>query len=178
MSLSIISLAFKKFPIIQPYLEYIPYIQSILVFLIGYKIVNSLSGAVYYSMRKVSDHPTAATLKTITKIGGIAILLSVLTSIFGVSASAALTVGSFSGLVVGFATQTVLSHAVAGVFIAITRPFKPGDLVTIAGNTGIVEDIKLMHTVIRSQSGDKEVLIPSGKIFSEIIVKTLKNNQS
>ncbi|MEM3507412.1 MAG: mechanosensitive ion channel [Candidatus Bathyarchaeia archaeon] len=83
--------------------------------------------------------------------------------------------GSFSGLVVGFATQSILMHSIAGISIGILKPFKHGDLITIAGYTGIVKDIKLMHTVLESQNGNKELLIPNGKIIREILVKTLKN---
>ncbi|MFQ6086072.1 MAG: mechanosensitive ion channel family protein [Candidatus Bathyarchaeia archaeon] len=171
-ALSAASLAFEMVPLIKPYGVYLPYIQAALVFLLGYKVVVSLSQAIYYSMRKISDHPTAATTRTITKIAGIAVLLSFLASIFGVSASAALTVGSFSGLVVGFATQTVLKHAIAGIFIALSRPFKHGDLITVAGQTGTVKGISLMHTTLESQQGDKEILIPSGKIIGEIIARS------
>lgn len=169
---SVAGLAFKMVAVIKPYEGYLPYIQAVLVFLLGYRAIGTLSRAIYYSMRKFTDHPTAAATGTITKIAGIAVLLSLLTSIFGISASAALTVGSFSGLVVGFATQTVLTHAIAGIFIVLSRPFKHGDLITVAGQTGIVKAISLMHTTLDSQQGDKEILIPSGKIIGEIIVKS------
>lgn len=112
----------------------------------------------YYGIRKYADRSTAAAARTIIKIAGVAVLLSLLTSIFGTSASSALTVGSFSGLVVGFATQIVLTHAVAGIFIAISRPFRIGDTVTIAGKTGVVKEIRLMHTTLVSQDGNQEIL--------------------
>ncbi|MEM3754969.1 MAG: mechanosensitive ion channel, partial [Candidatus Bathyarchaeia archaeon] len=140
---------------------------------ICYKVISSLSEATYYSMRKISDHLTS--IKILVKISGIAVLLSALTSMLGIGTSAALNLGSFSGLVVGFATQSILMHSIAGISIGILKPFKHGDLITIAGYTGIVKDIKLMHTVLESQNGNKELLIPNGKIIREILVKTLKN---
>lgn len=173
LALSAMSLAFEIVAMIKPYEGYLPYIQAALVFLLGYKAIGSLSRAIYCSMRRISDHPTVAATEIITKIAGVAVLLSLVASIFGVSASAALTVGSFSGLVVGFATRSVLTHAIAGIFIALSRPFKHGDLITVAGQTGVVKAISLMHTTLDSQQGDKEILIPSGKIIGEIIVKSL-----
>ncbi|MFB0567253.1 MAG: mechanosensitive ion channel domain-containing protein [Candidatus Bathyarchaeia archaeon] len=79
-----------------------------------------------------------------------------------------------SGLVVGFATQTVLTHAVAGIFLVISRPFKHGDMVTLSGQTGFVKEIKLMHTILRTKDGKKEILIPSGTIIGATIVKNLE----
>jgi small conductance mechanosensitive channel len=158
----------------QSYAQYSPYINAIIVLSFGYKAVGAVGNVIYHSVREVSDHPTASAVRTISRIGGIAVLLSLMTSIFGISPSAALTLGSFSGLVVGFATQTVLTHAVAGMFLVISRPFKHGDLVTLSGQTGFVKEIKLMHTILRTKDGKKEILIPSGTIIGATIIKNLE----
>jgi hypothetical protein len=105
------------------------------------------------------------------RVVGIAILLSIITSMLSANPSAALTIGSFSGLIVGFATQTVLSHFVAGIFILIVRPVKFGDIITIAGQTGIVKEMRIMHLVLESQDGTTEILIPNGTVFSQVILK-------
>jgi len=164
--------------ILQPYSEmilavnpYIIYIQAALVMALGYLIVNSLSNAVYAYMRRLTDHSTAATIKTVVWISGITILLVVVTSILSAGPWTALTVGSFGGLVVGFATQSVLSHFVAGIFIILTRPFKFGDVITVAGQTGIVKEMRIMHITLETKDGSTEILIPNGMIFTQIILK-------
>ena len=176
--LSVVTLAFKKSPLVKGYEAYLPYIQAALIFGVGYKAVTSVGTIIYYGMRRVTDHSTASVTRTVVKIAGIALLLSTLASIFGVNASSALTIGSFSGLVIGFATQTVLNHAIAGIFIAMSRPFKYGDLVTIAGKTGIVKEITIMHTKLLSPDEKQEILIPSGKIIGEIITRVNKTQPS
>jgi len=155
--------------LINPYLVYI---HAALVFIIGYLVVNAVSGLAYTYMRKITDHPTAATIRTIVRIAGVAVLLSLTASVFNVNPSAALTVGSFGGLVAGFATQTILSNVVAGVFLLLSRPFRYGDLITISGQTGSVKEIKLMHLVLETEDGAKEILIPSGIVVTQIILKT------
>ena len=163
-------------PILQPYSPiillihpYLTYIQAILVFGFGYLAVNAISGLVYVYMREVADHPTAATVKTLARISGMAVLLSLMTSVFNVNPAAALTVGSFGGLVVGFATQTILSNVVAGVFLLLSRPFTYGDVITVKGQTGTVKQIKLLHLVLESEDEKGEILIPSGTVVAEII---------
>ncbi|MEM2430904.1 MAG: mechanosensitive ion channel [Candidatus Bathyarchaeia archaeon] len=164
--------------VLQPYSDiifavnpYLIYIQSALILAIGYLIVNSFSNTVYIYMRRLTDHPTAATMKTIVWTLGIAILLVIVTSILSAGPWTALTVGSFGGLVVGFATQTVLSHFVAGIFIILTRPFRFGDMITIAGQTGIVKEMKIMHLILETKDGSTEILIPNGMVFTQIILR-------
>jgi small-conductance mechanosensitive channel len=175
MSLSIFAIHYilNSTSLFQSYAQYIPYINAIIILSFGYKAVGAVGNVIYHSLREVSDHPTASAVRTISKIGGVAVLLTLMTSIFGISPSAALTLGSFSGLVVGFATQTVLTHTVAGMFLIISRPFKHGDTVTISGQTGFVKEIKLMHTILQTKDGKKEILIPSGTIIGATIVKNL-----
>lgn len=157
---------------------YLPYIQGALVFALGYLIVNTISGITYTYMRRVTDHPTAATIRTLTRISGLAVLLSMMASVFNVNAAAALTIGSFGGLVVGFATQTILSHVVAGVFLLISRPYTFGDTITVAGQTGVVKEVKLMHLVLETTDGTREILIPSGTVVTQIIQKMLPPAQT
>jgi len=149
---------------------YVVYIEGGLVFVLGYLSVNAISGLVYTYLNRRYDHPTAATLRTLTKISGIAVLLSITASVFNVNPAAALTLGSFGGLVVGFATQTILSHVVAGVFLLVSRPFKIGDTITVTGQTGVVKEIRLMHLILDAE--DREILIPSGTVVTQILQKT------
>ena len=155
---------------VNPYLRYI---QAAVIFLFGYLAVNAASGVVYTYFRQATEHATAATLRTITRIAGIAVLLALMTSIFNVDPAAALTVGSFGGLVAGFATQTILTHVVAGIFLLFSRPFTYGDVITVAGQTGTVKEIKLMHVILETEDGLKDILIPSGSIVTQIIQKKL-----
>jgi len=155
---------------VNPYLQYI---QAAVIFIFGYLAVNAASGMVYTYFRQATEHATAATLQTITRIAGIAVLLALMTSIFNVDPAAALTVGSFGGLVAGFATQTILTHVVAGIFLLFSRPFTYGDVITVAGQTGTVKEIKLMHVILETEDGLKDILIPSGSIVTQIIQKKL-----
>jgi len=155
---------------VNPYLQYI---QAGLIFIFGYLAVNAASGMVYTYFRRATEHATAATLRTIKRIADIAVLLALMTSIFNLDPAAALTAGSFGGLVAGFATQTILTHVVAGVFLLISRPFTYGDVITVSGQTGTVKEIKLMHVILETEDGLKDILIPSGSIVTQIIHKKL-----
>jgi len=182
ISLSIMNFIFGEAPFteiptfLQPYSDmleilrpFLIYARATLVFIFGYFVLNAVSAIVYTYASRVADRPTAAAIKSLTKISGIAILLGLVGSIFNVSPAAALTMGSFGGMVIGFASQTIMTHVIAGVFLLITRPFSYGDIITVAGQTGTVKEIRLMHLVL--DTGKEEVLIPSGTVVTQILRK-------
>src|ERR1044072_3073049 len=55
------------------------------------------------------------------------------------------------GVIIGFASQRTLGNFVAGILIAITQPVRLGDRVTYGGETGVVEEIGLTYTFIRTE---------------------------
>ncbi len=71
-------------------------------------------------------------------------------------------------LVIGFASQQAISNLVAGVFIAIFKPFRVGDWITVGDDSGIVEDINLRHTQI-VDFNNKRIIIPNSIISNERI---------
>jgi small-conductance mechanosensitive channel len=72
------------------------------------------------------------------------------------------------GIVVGFASQRTLGNFVAGLLIAFTQPVHLGDDVTVEDAEGTVEEIGLIYTFVRMQSGDR-LVIPNEKLASDTI---------
>jgi small conductance mechanosensitive channel len=118
---------------------------------------------------RLASPDTAAAVHTLFRVIAAGVLLSTIVSILTSSPSTALTLGSFTGLVAGFATQTVLGNSVAGLFLVLFRPINVGDNITVAGNSGTVKAITLMHTVLATE--DQEILIPSSNIAHGVIVR-------
>ncbi|MCX6649234.1 MAG: mechanosensitive ion channel [Candidatus Bathyarchaeota archaeon] len=150
---------------------YLRYFNAAIILVLGYFIVGEVGNIVYAYMRGFADHSSAATVQNVARIVGFGVLVAVLASVFSVDPAAALTLGSFGGLVVGFATQTFLANTIAGLFVLITRPFTFGDVVTMSGNTGTVKEIKLMHLIMEAEDGSKDILIPNSLVLSQIILK-------
>jgi small conductance mechanosensitive channel len=73
-----------------------------------------------------------------------------------------------AGLAIGLALQGNLGNLAAGVLILIFRPFKIGDAVVVAGQSGVVDGIDLFTTNL--DTGDnRRVIIPNNAIFSGVI---------
>ncbi len=73
-------------------------------------------------------------------------------------ARAALTSGVVLSAVIGLAARETLGNMIAGVVIAITQPLRVGDHIEVAGVTGIVEDVTLTFTWVRTGDGGRVVL--------------------
>src|ERR687886_1800665 len=72
------------------------------------------------------------------------------------------------GIVVGFASQRTLGNFVAGLLIAFTQPVRLGDTVTVEDTEGVVEEIGLIYTFVRTENDDR-LVIPNEKLASDTI---------
>jgi small-conductance mechanosensitive channel len=72
------------------------------------------------------------------------------------------------GIIVGFAARQTLANVIAGILLAITQPIRIGDLVTFEDETGIVEDVRLTYTYLRSEDG-RRIIIPNERLAQNTI---------
>jgi len=74
------------------------------------------------------------------------------------------------GLALGFAFQEIASNFVSGIFIALKKPYRIGDIVEIDSHTGEIVKVKMRTTSLMTFDG-LEVIIPNKRMFTE----TFKN---
>lgn len=72
------------------------------------------------------------------------------------------------GIVVGFAAQRTIGNFIAGLLIAFSQPIRLGDHIEIEDLSGVVEEIGLTYTFIRTSDNDR-LVIPNEKIASDTI---------
>jgi small-conductance mechanosensitive channel len=98
---------------------------------------------------------------------GIAVALSQFEGVKRLAA-AVLASSAVLGLVVGFAARATLANAVAGVMLAITQPVRIGDLVTFDDETGVIEDVRLTYTYVRTDDG-RRIIIPNERLAQNTV---------
>ena len=103
---------------------------------------------------------------TIVLIGA-GVALSYFASV-GRLAASLLASGAIAAAVIGFAAQRVLANFVAGIMLAITQPIRVGDWITVEGNYGVVDDVRLNFTVLRTPT-DARIVIPNEKLASSVL---------
>ncbi len=159
----------EEFEFLSFLVPYENYISIALVALLGHVAVQSGTKWVYVIVQRRMSADVARTIRVISRLIGYGLIFSFLVSVLTDNAAAALTMGSFAGLVADFASQTVMGHTVAGIFLALFRPIGIGDNVTIGRNSGIVTDITLMHIVLDSEN--ELSMIPSSTVVSTVLIK-------
>ena len=80
---------------------------------------------------------------------GLAIALSQFSGVDQIAASL-LASGVVAAAIIGFAARQTLANFVAGVMLAITQPLRVGDWVTFEDHYGVVEDVRLNYTILRT----------------------------
>lgn len=73
-----------------------------------------------------------------------------------------------AGLAIGLALQGNLGNLASGVLLLIFRPFKVGDAVIVAGQSGVVDGIDLFTTNLDTVD-NRRIIVPNGAIFSGVI---------
>lgn len=68
-----------------------------------------------------------------------------------------------AGLAVGFGAQYLIRDLIAGIFILVENQYRVGDVVQVAGVSGVVEEINLRKTVLRDLDGIVHH-VPNGEI--------------
>jgi small conductance mechanosensitive channel len=86
----------------------------------------------------------------------------------GIQTTSFIAVIGAAGLAVGLALQGSLANFAAGVLMLIFRPFQVGDFVEGGGVTGIVEEIQIFTTQLRTLD-NKTIIIPNAKITGDNI---------
>ena len=87
---------------------------------------------------------------------------------FGIQTASFVAVLGATGFAVGFALQGSLANFAAGVMILGFRPFKEGDFIIGAGESGTVKEISLFTTILATPDNIK-IMIPNGKLFGDIV---------
>ncbi|WP_121604234.1 mechanosensitive ion channel family protein [Virgibacillus sp. Bac332] len=93
------------------------------------------------------------------------ITLVIVLGIFGINAAGLIAGAGIIGLAIGFGAQGLVSDVVTGFFLLLEKQLDVGDYVTTAGYGGIVEEVGLRTTQIRSFDGTLN-FIPNREISS------------
>ncbi len=92
----------------------------------------------------------------------------------GVKTTSFLAVLGAASLAIGLALKDSLANFSSGVMLILFRPFKVGDVVTVAGETGTVEQISVFSTILNTPDNQRKI-IPNGGISNSTITNITTN---
>ncbi|MHC5114124.1 MAG: mechanosensitive ion channel family protein [Planctomycetota bacterium] len=147
----------------------LPVIGAIVLLFVGWIVAGWVARIVTRTLTRAKLELTLS--KFAGKMAKWAILLFVVLAclqMFGVSVTAFAAVLAAAGFAVGLAFQGTLSNFSAGVMLLVFRPFKVGDVVSVAGVTGKVNEIDLFVTTVDT-ADNRRIILPNGSVFGATI---------
>ncbi len=143
---------------------------ALLVLLVGMWVARMLANAVQRALGRASFDSTLGGFLRNLLYGVLVVLLAVTAlGVLGVPSAPMVAALGTAGLAIGLALQGSLSNLAWGVLLAVFRPFRVGDYVTVGGVEGTVESLNLLHTLLILPD-NREAIVPNGKIGSDAIV--------
>jgi small-conductance mechanosensitive channel len=121
-------------------------------------------------LRRVKADPQVALL--VNRIVFLsAIVLGVIAAFSELFGSPALVFGGFGflALALSLAFQDILKNFIAGLFMLLERPFRLGDEITVDNHTGVVENIEMRATTLRTSDGE-QVITPNSLVYTGTII--------
>ena len=88
--------------------------------------------------------------------------------VMGIPISSLVALLGMAGLAVSLSLQNVLSNAVSGLVLLISKPFTVGDFVESGDASGTVNSITLLHTHLTTTS-NKALFVPNSQLTSATI---------
>lgn len=144
---------------------------ALLILWIGWKLVNWAAKILKrgFDKRKMEVSLQSFLLSVIT-ISLKVLLIITAAGMMGIQMTSFIAILGAAGLAVGMALQGTLQNFAGGVIILLLRPFRVGDEIEQNGITGIVKEIQIFNTVLRTRD-NKIIIVPN----TELATKTLIN---
>ncbi len=145
-------------------------IGALAIFILGRwaaKICKSLLRRIL-SRHKV-DQTIIAFTSNLVYTGILAFVIIAALSKLGVQTASFVAIIGAAGLAVGLALQGSLSNFAAGVLMIIFRPFRAGDYIEGGGSAGVVEEINIFNTILKTPD-NKKIIIPNSTLTGSNII--------
>jgi small conductance mechanosensitive channel len=130
--------------------------------LLHHAIKGRMKDKLDIEIRKRSKTLSRVLISTFGIIIGLVVLFTILAEV-GINIGPALASLGVAGIAIGFGAQSLVKDIINGLFILIENQYGIGDVIKVAGVTGLVEEINLRQTILRDFSGVVHH-IPNGEV--------------
>ncbi len=147
-------------------------IVAAIVYFIGSKLIKLVSKLVVKALERSKVEPSLFSfLTSIVNVVLWLLLAIIIISIFGIETSSFIALFASAGMAIGMAMSGTLQNFAGGVMILLFKPFRVGDFIEAQGYAGVVKEIQIFNTIIRTGDG-QIIIIPNGGLSTG----TMKNS--
>ncbi|MFO7576209.1 MAG: mechanosensitive ion channel [Pelovirga sp.] len=157
----------RIFELIQAYA--LPMVWALIIVIVGRIIARALSNATARAMTKGRvDETLVRFSKNIVYTALMVFVILAALGKMGIETTSFAAIIAAVGLAIGLALQGTLGNFSSGVMLILFRPFRVGDFVEAGGVSGIIEEVQIFSTRMRS-ADNKEIIVPNGQIIGSTI---------
>lgn len=141
-------------------------VGALLVFVIGRWVAMILVRVLRRVLDRAKTDPMLSNfVGNVAYVLLLAVVIMAALELVGVDTTSLVAVMAAAGFAIGMALQGSLSNFAAGLMLVVFKPFRIGDFIEAAGTSGVVEEIHIFNTIMRT--GDNvQKIVPNGSITS------------
>lgn len=145
-------------------------VGAIIILVIGFWIAGWAARRLTKVMTRSNFDPDV--MPFLSSLTGVVLkILVVITAaaVVGIEVTAFAAMLAAIGLAIGMALQGSLGHFASGILILTFKPYHIGDLVKLKSELGVVEEIHIFNTIIRTLD-NKKVIVPNGLATGDVMI--------
>ena len=97
-------------------------------------------------------------------------------STLGFDLSTLAFIGGGVTIAVGFGLQQIVANFISGILLIFEQALRPGDVIKIEGEIGVVEQLRIRSTVVRTRD-NVELIIPNEKLLTSTVTSYTKSDR-
>jgi len=138
------------------------------IFTTGAWLLSDLIGRLFFANGDLDQTASNAVL-TLSQyvIIGIGIISAV--GVLGFNLSALAIIGGGLSVGIGFGLQELVANFISGILLLFERTVRPGDMIEVAGQRGVVGQLRMRATVIRTPE-NTDVFVPNKNLLTSAFV--------
>ncbi|MDO5506302.1 MAG: mechanosensitive ion channel family protein [Pseudoxanthomonas suwonensis] len=144
---------------------------ALLILLMGWWLARRLAGLLDRAMKRIGvDDILRAFLRNVAQVLMLlVVVIAALQKTGLVPVTSLIAVLGAAGLAIALALKDSLANIASGVMLIALRPFRAGDSVQAGGKEGVIEQVRIFHTRMRTFTNE-EIVLPNSEITSKPIV--------
>jgi small conductance mechanosensitive channel len=145
---------------------------ALLLFMVGRYVVGWLVNVIDRAFARTGLDATALQfLRKVAMVVLTIVLVLAALQVVGVPMTSMIAVLGAAGLAIGLALKDSLSNIASGVMLVALKPFRVGDVVTINGQGGTVEEISIFQTRLRG-ADNQTIVLPNSLVTTDSIINS------
>jgi small conductance mechanosensitive channel len=151
-------------------------VTAIILLIAGYLVAGWVARLVttVLASRANIDQTLTPVIATILRSGIIIVTIVAVLGQLGVQIASILAVLGAAGLAIGLALQGTLSNIAAGIMLLWLRPFRAGESIETKDTNGVVTEVGLFATTVRTGDGSFH-FVPNSSLWNTPIRNTTRN---